>query len=49
LKDGDRYFVEDFERTKPRLDVLQDEIFSCRPFELKRREGLDEQFPQEYF
>lgn len=36
LRQSDEDFRADFEGTKPRLDVLQEEIFSCRPFELKR-------------
>lgn len=49
LKEIDADFKRDFESTKPRLDDLQNDIFSCRPFDLARNELLDEQFPQEYF
>lgn len=49
LKEKDKLYKEDFQQTKPRLDVLQDEIFSTRPFDLTRQPHLDHQFPQEYF
>ena len=35
--------------TKPRLDVLQTDIFSVRPFDLTYDPAYAEQFPQEYF
>jgi hypothetical protein len=49
LQELDEAYKKNFEGTKPRLDVLQIEIFSNRPFELARRTELDEQFPQQYF
>ena len=35
LREQDSAFSSDFEGTKPRLDVLQEEIFSTRPFDLE--------------
>ena len=49
LKEQDAVFKEDFETTKPRLDVLQDDIFSTRPFDLNHNSEFEHQFPQEYF
>ena len=49
LYELDQVYKKDFEGTKPRLDELQIDIFSNRPFELARRTELDEQFPQQYF
>jgi hypothetical protein len=45
----DEQFRLNFEGTKPRVDVLQSEIFSCRPFELSRNPELNDEFPQAYF
>lgn len=49
LHELDEAYKKNFEGTKPRLDVLQIEIFSNRPFELARNAELDDQFPQGYF
>ena len=49
LEKEDAEFKDRFHGTKPRVDDLQSEIFSCKPFDLERDTQLDEQFPQEYF
>ena len=49
LKEQDLAFKVNFEGTKPRLDVLQDDIFSTRPFDLSRNPDLDHQFPADFF
>ena len=45
----DDEFKEDFQKTKPRVEVLQEELFSNRPFELESNAAFQEEFPQEYF
>lgn len=49
LTEKDEIYRKDFEGTKPRLDVLQVQLFSNCPFDLTRNPELDQQFPQEYF
>jgi hypothetical protein len=41
LQEKDRVYKLNFEKTKPRLDALQEELFSGRPFDLARNEKLD--------
>jgi len=36
LENADNIFKEDFEATKPRLSVMQIDLFSCKPFDLER-------------
>ena len=49
LYEIDDEFRLDFEKTKPRVEVLQEELFSNQPFSLARNQEFEEEFPQEYF